>query len=177
MLCRVFSLGGVLCSAGRSVLGSVLCSAGRSLLGGVLCSAGRSLLGGVLCSAGRSLLGGVLCFAGCSVLGAVLRSVEWPGVYRPVVSLTPLCSLHVSRPGQHPLGTWWRQTHLGEGQRCSRISWSAADGGQGSGGGNVSWDQAPGCQQPAQALRAQRSGDTSSSPRPTGQDVVPHMQG
>ena len=41
----------------------------------------------------------------------------------------------------------------------------------------MSWDQALGRQQAAQALRAQRSGDTSSSPRPTGQDVVPHMQG
>ena len=41
----------------------------------------------------------------------------------------------------------------------------------------MSWDQAPGRQQPARALRAQRSGGTSSSPRPTDQDVVPHTQG
>lgn len=145
-------LGGILCSAECSVPGAscalwgvqscalwgvqswerpVLC--GVFSLGGVLCFAGCSVLGSILCSAGHSLLWGILCSAGCSVLGAVLRSVEWPGVYRPVVSLTPLCSPHVSRPGQHPLGTWWGQTHPREGQRCSWISWSAADGGQGSG--------------------------------------------
>lgn len=86
----------------------------RSFPGGVLCSGGVLSPGGVLCPGGAHSRERPVPW-GCSLPGGVLCSGGWPGVYGPVVSLTPLqppCfQARPASPGD-PVG----QTHLGEGR-------------------------------------------------------------